>query len=252
MPTFVHGKDSRVYAAGFDLTGYFNSASVSRSKDTSDSSVFNIDDKTYVTGQRDATFSGGGFFDGTTAGVDAHLAAAIASTAGYLISYMPAGDTTGISAYAVVDSIQTNYGITSPISGIVEIALDAQASGGSDRYIILRSLAAAEGSTGTGTTGATAVYNSGAAHTNGGYGILQVTAQTTGLTSLTVTLYSSTDSGMTSPTTHGSFTATTAAGVAERIAFSGTLKQYWWAGWTAIGASTDENATFHVGMNRQL
>lgn len=243
----THGKDAKIYAGGFNLSAYFNSASISHSKDTAETSVFALDSKTYIEGMRDATFSGAGIFDGSTDAVDPELHSVLTSTAAYVVSYLPQGDTTGLVGYGLGNAITNNYSVEAPVSGVVTIGLDAQASGGANRYIVLHSLGAEDGG---GTTGVSASYDFGSTSANGGVGFIHLTAMTTGVTAVDVTIQTSTEATHTVPSTNVTFTQITAAGAGERIAFTGTFNQHARASWTVTGGTTADNATFHVGLAR--
>ena len=62
---FKHGKDSKVFINNSDFSTYFNSVDVARTADVAESTTFGNSSKTYITGNKDGTFTVTGFFDAT-------------------------------------------------------------------------------------------------------------------------------------------------------------------------------------------
>ena len=50
MPTFVHGKDTKVYLDEFEMTDYFNSADVALTNDTAEVTAYGATSKSYLLG----------------------------------------------------------------------------------------------------------------------------------------------------------------------------------------------------------
>lgn len=62
---FVHGKDAAVSVDGDMLTGFLDSADLSFSQDTAETSTMGTEYKTYIAGMKDATLSISGRYDST-------------------------------------------------------------------------------------------------------------------------------------------------------------------------------------------
>ena len=50
MPTFVHGKSTKVYLDEFEMTDYFNSADVALTNDTAEVTAYSATSKSYLLG----------------------------------------------------------------------------------------------------------------------------------------------------------------------------------------------------------
>jgi hypothetical protein len=70
MPTFVHGKGTGVLLDEFDLSTYFNSADMSRTTDTAETTAFGSTSKSYIVGLSDGTLSLSGMFSQDADGSD--------------------------------------------------------------------------------------------------------------------------------------------------------------------------------------
>ena len=84
MPTFLHGKNSRILLANstantnYDISQFFNDVSVNRAIETPETTTFqNNGNKTYIVGLKDGNISLSGFYEGTSNGLDAILTEAI-------------------------------------------------------------------------------------------------------------------------------------------------------------------------------
>jgi len=227
MPTFRHGKNSRLFISTIDASSLFNEMTMSHSVDTAETTVFGKDDRTYITGQRDGTFSASGFIDATTAGTGdpfAKLRNALGSTSLLQITAVPGapgGSTiTAGSMCHMGAGVVTGFETAAPAMGVVTAKFDAHLS---DRYDIGRILyapGAARNSTIAGTAVDSGVV---AGTTRGGASHFHITqAGTAGLTSVTVkTQHSSANSVWADVHT---FTSTS-TGV-SRVASTGTIKRY--------------------------
>ena len=79
MPTFVHGKGTRVYLDEFEMTTYFNSADVTLTNETAEITAFGATSKAYLLGLADGTLSMGGMWNQETDGSDEELHAILPS-----------------------------------------------------------------------------------------------------------------------------------------------------------------------------
>ena len=55
MPTFVHGKSSKVYLDEFEMSGYLNSTDVSYDQDTAETTVYGATSRAYIPSQASGT-----------------------------------------------------------------------------------------------------------------------------------------------------------------------------------------------------
>lgn len=130
MPTFFHGKDAAIYindsgGTERDLTSYGTTVGFSRDVDTAEASTFGDDDKVYVVGLRDATFTLEGMLDAT---VDGYLSGLLGGTAPRAFKYAPAGSVAGRPYYSG-SAILTNYEPSSDIGDVVGFSAEFQVSG---------------------------------------------------------------------------------------------------------------------------
>jgi len=235
---FGHGKNTRVYINGYDLTGFFRQYDSDLVREVADSSVFNVNDKTYLPGKRDATVSLEGLYDGAAGAVDEVLHTALSQDPSLLV-VCPQGDANGNVAHGI-DGRLSDYGIQSPLDDIVAISDELQSVVGRDRLIVQHAMGT-EVATGNGPA-----QDGGAQSANGGVGYLQV-PDITGITNLAVVIQDSAD-GSTGWVTILTFAGVTADRAKERVAISGTVRRYTRASWTFTGAGS---AQFFVGFGRK-
>ena len=123
MPTFVHGKGTRVYLDEFEMTPYFNSADVTVTNETAELTAFGAPSKSYIVGLRDATISVSGLWDAT---VDGYIIGTEPATRSFIFG--PAGTTGGNVKYTG-EAILTNYSVSAPVADVVTFSLDLQVTG---------------------------------------------------------------------------------------------------------------------------
>ena len=132
---FVHGKNAYIRldnSSGTltDLSSITNEISYSQSIETSDTSVYGSNAKTYITGLNDATVSLSGMFDATSAGViEATIDALIDGTnASATLEFGPEGSASGKKKYTM-EVIVTSYDIGAPVSDVVSLSVEFQRTG---------------------------------------------------------------------------------------------------------------------------
>lgn len=234
---FKHGIKTKVYVNGYDMTGYFRSLKMSASDDAADTSTFLNTNKSFIPGLTDAQVSAEALFDadsgigGNADRSDEVLQAALATEFSYWVQLVQ-GDALGNGGYAV-QAIHTSFEVDSPHDDLTTISVSAQSKTGRERGLVLHALGAE-----TSTANGTGVDNS-VGTANGLSGFLQVMARA-GAASDTIKIQHSTDN--VSFTDLITFTAVSAAHVAERLEVSGTVNRYLRAQWTIGGTSL----TFHV------
>lgn len=213
---FKHGKGTRVYLNGYDLSAFFRSASLSATKEVAETTTFGDNDKEYVAGLRDATMSLEGLFDGAVSAVDEVLKAALDAEPSR-VTYFPEGDANGNRAYGMQGNV-TSHETDSPLDDVVAATAEIQSNVGPESILVHHALGA-ETIDFTSTN-----FDGVAATTNGGVGYLHVTAYS-GFTNVVVTIEDSAD-GATGWATILTFATITASRVTDRVAIAGTVKRH--------------------------
>jgi len=121
---FVHGSNSDINVDSTNISQYTDSVTHDRSVDTAETSAFGDDDKTFIAGLEDGSFSLGGHWD-TTA--DAALDG-LFDGATVTILYGPAGSGSGAIKYSC-SALVTNYSITSGVADRVNWSVSLQRTG---------------------------------------------------------------------------------------------------------------------------
>ena len=172
MPTFTHGKATKVLVEGVDLSTYFKDYNYASKMDTAETSTFGTSTKTYVQGLADSTLSLSGFFDGAVGAVDAVLSAAIGAAADIEVTVSPTGTYALGTAVIAGRSVETDYTVNGSVGSVVECSAAFQADGTIRSGVSIHDLTAETvgvTSTGTDTTRITAT---------GGVLVVQATANT--------------------------------------------------------------------------
>jgi hypothetical protein len=240
---FVHGKNTKVLIADADLSGYFRDSTMSANMDMADTSVYGNVYKTYLQGLGEASISLSGLFDGAEDAVDEKLHALIGTDATTAISIAPNGFAVGARVFAM-GAAQSSYEISSPVSDVVSLsaAFSSKTNTGGKSGVSLSPLTAV-----TATANGTAVDNLEAT-TNGGYGVLHVTAVSGTTPTNTVKIQHSSDNSVWADLV--TFTALTTLTTSEVVAVAAgtTVNRYLRAQYTIAG--TTPSYTFHVNFAR--
>ncbi len=236
---FSHGKGTRVLLNEFDLSSFFNNADVARDVDVPETTVFNLDDRTYINGLRGGTVSYSGFYDATaTTGVDVVLEATLGVATARIVTHAPLGLAIGNVVY-MFSTHSTSYSISHPVDGVVSLTADLQATGQIDRGVSLHSLTAE-----TAVADFASVDNT-ASSANGGIGFLHVTA----LTGTDVTFVIADDVDDVDPFADIiTFTVVTGP-TSESLTVSGTVERYVRSEISAATALT--SVTFAISFARR-
>lgn len=235
--SFGAGRAAKVYANGWDLSSYLNSAQPDLSQEANDTTTFGATARTFLPGLRDGMLKLEGFFDGADDAVDEILAAAIPlATVGQVMAF-PAGDAIGARGYAA-EAIESNYQIGIPVGGIVDIAAAFQPDEGLDGIVSLHALGAE-----TATANFASVDN-GASSAYGGIGYIQATAFSG--TSVVAKIQHSADNSVWADLI--TFTAVDAAHDHERLTVSGTVNRYTRA---ILASGTFTSVTPVIGFARK-
>lgn len=235
----VHGRKTKVLVNERDLSSFFRGADSAATVEANEDTTFGVDDKTYVTGLGDGTFSLEGVFKDDPADADAELEAALGSDTGVLLTVSPSGLAVG-ERVRMAETVETSYEVTSPVADVVSVTAEFQADGGIDAGVSLHD--ATEETT---SANGTSVDNS-TATANGGVGHLHVTAASGTTPTLDVKIQDSVDNSIFADLI--TFTQATVA-TSERQNVAGTVDQFVRAVWTVGG--TTPAFTFSVAFARR-
>jgi hypothetical protein len=240
---FIHGKSAGVLYGAYDLSAFFNEASMSQSVETAETTTFGSGAKSYITGLKDGTFSLSGMFDGVAAGIDEVISASVGDSANVPITIIPQQAATMVVSDVSFsgETLETSYEVSSPVGDVVSANMEGQITGGMDRGIILAPKTVVS-ATATGTS-----VDQTASTTNGGVGYLHVTANTRNGAITVKVQHSSDNSTFADLITFTSVSSTTI--VSERIAVTGTVNRYVRASYTVAGSSG--SATTTVAFSRK-
>lgn len=234
----VHGRKTRVYLNGYDLTGFYRKTESELTREVAESTVFNQDEKTYLPGLRDASLSLEGLFDGQVDGIEAVLLAAFSADP-TIVTICPQGDALGNVAYGK-SCLETKFSIEASKDDIVTLANEMQSSSGRDRLLVQHALGSEVAS------GQSAALDNGAQSLNGGVGYLHV-PDIAGITNLAVVIEDSAD-GSSGWATILAFAGVTADRERQRAEITGTVRRYTRARWTFTGSGS---AQFWSGFGRR-
>lgn len=250
MPTFIHGKGTSVLLDEFDLSSYFNSADVSHSVETAETTSFGATSKSYIVGLRDGTLSLSGMWAADTDGSDEELSAILGSATTPLVTAMYDSGTIGNRA-TLAKAHATSYSISSPVADIVTITADFNASTDGTTNVTLGLAQGVQLTTGAsiafGSLGNLSSVDNAASSANGGMANLHVTANTVGGGATTIKVqHSADDSTYADLITFSTVAASTVT--TEQKAVSGTVNRYLRA--TASTAGSSGSITFHLAFAR--
>ena len=258
-----HGKQTRVLMDQRDLSSFLRSVNISASMEPAEVTVFGDDDHAYIGGLRNGTFSFDGLFAtthtaGTTASTDdivAYLDGVFDATAKTVLT-VDLTRTVGGRAM-LMKSDHTAYDISAPVSDVVSLSVDSQASQGYNGGVMLQTLTTqtATGSqtptTTPGTTGSPSTGTQG-----GGVAHLHVTSfGTTVNDAIFKVQHSTAGDGSTwadlitfSSATAATFQRSTIApGTNIKEAVRATLNDF-----TASSSSTAGNVVAAIGFSRRV
>lgn len=250
MPTFVHGKDTKVYLDEFDLSGYFNSADVSVSNDTAESTAFSASSKTHLLGLNDGTVSLAGMWSADTDGSDEELQAILGAATTPLVTVALSAGTIGNRA-VIAKAQALNYAISNPVGDVSAVTADLHASTDAVSNLTHAVSTGVQLTTGASVAysalGALASVDNSATSANGGAAILHVPANTiSGGTTAIKVQHSANDSTWADLI---SFAAVGASAVTSELsAVTGTVNRYLRA--TASTAGSSGSITFMVTFAR--
>jgi len=129
---FLHGKATKVFIGGYDVSGYFNECSHANSVETSETTTFanTGDAKSYVVGLQDGTMSLSGLFDGAADAIDDQFAAILADDATARVLYAITGLAAVNDPVRFCEGKVTSLQISSPVGDVVSLSTEFQADAG--------------------------------------------------------------------------------------------------------------------------
>jgi len=243
MPTFVHGKNVKVFIDQYDFSAYFTDVSNSNSVETAEVSAFGSPAKEYIPGLKDGTISLNGMWEPTTlVGTDEYFGTAFGGAAKEKIIVAPAGHSLGARAM-MLESDNTSYEVSAPIGDVVQANAEFQSSNGVDHGVIL-SAGSAVSATGNGTG-----VDNAAASTNGGVAFLSVPTNTRNGTIIVKVQQSADNSTFTDLVTFTTITTSQKISYRVEVAAGTSVARYLRVSYTVAGSTG--SATPIVAFSRR-
>lgn len=111
------------------ISPYCDSIEIDRSTGMADSTTMGLEDKTFVSGLSEATFSLAGKWDDTvTSGPDVVLAGNVGNDVSVGFEFGPAGNATGKVKYSG-ECFVSKYQVSAPLEGVVKFTATLQVTG---------------------------------------------------------------------------------------------------------------------------
>lgn len=252
MPTYRHGKGSRIILSSVDASSLLNEMTISHSVDTGEITVFTDTDKEFIAGHRTGTFSAGGFLDVSTAGTNDPykiLRSALGSTAPLILTAIPGGPggstITPGSLARLGNARPTGFETAAPALGVVTAKFDATIDG---RFDVGRTLYG-PGAPKTSTFSGTSIDSGVAAGTTGG-----------GVAHFHITAASTITAGVTVKVQHSSLGASwsdiasytsTSTGSQRVLASTSVIKRYTRATISSMTGGASKSVSIVVAFARR-
>jgi hypothetical protein len=239
MPTFRHGKKTAVFLNATDMSPFLNEATTTQEIETTETTTFGVQDKTYIAGMSDGTISTSGLFDSTAGASNAVLSGALLLEDN-TFTVLPEGVVAGRRSVLANGQV-TSYEISSPVSDVVSISAEVQADGGLFHGVALTGLEVIAASA------SVAAINNGSATAQGVLANLHVTGNgRDGNTTIKVQ-HSADNVTYADLVTFTVLSASVTDG--ESITSTGTVNQYLKAVATLAGSSG--SVTYHLSIARR-
>lgn len=251
MPTFVHGKNSKVYLDEFDMSAYLNSTDINHTQDTAETTAYGATSRAYIPSQASGTLSFGGLYDAVTGAgsSDKEFEAILGSTTTPLLTVAIDGGAIGNRA-VIARANETSYTLSSPVADINSVTADFECSADPTNNVDFGVASGVQLTTGAsiahGSLGALASVDNGASSTNGGAAVLHVPTNTVNGNTTIKVQHSANDSVWADLI---SFTAVSSTAITSQIsAVTGTVNRYLRV--TASTAGSSGAITFMVSFAR--
>lgn len=251
MPTFVHGKNSKVYLDEFEMSAYLNSTDISHTQDTAETTAYGATARAYIPSQASGTLSFGGLYDAVTGAgsSDKEFEAILGSTTTPVLTVAIDGGTIGNRA-VIARANETSYTISSPVADINSVTADFECSADPANNVDFGVASGVQLTTGAsiahGSLGALSSVDNGGSSANGGAAVLHVPTNTVDGNTTIKVQHSADDAVWADLLT---FTAVGASTITSQIsAVTGTVNQYLRV--TASTAGSSGAITFMVSFAR--
>lgn len=251
MPTFVHGKNSKVYLDEFDMSAYLNSTDINHTQDTAETTAYGATARAYIPSQASGTLSFGGLYDAVTGAgsSDKEFEAILGSTTHPVLTVAIDGGTIGNRA-VIARANETSYTISSPVADINSVTADFECSADPANNVDFGVASGVQLTTGAsiahGSLGNLASVDNSASSANGGAAVLHVPTNTVD-GDTTIKVQHSADDAVWVDLI--SFTAVGASTITSQLsAVTGTVNQYLRV--TASTAGSSGAITFMVSFAR--
>lgn len=122
-----HGRNTNISIDGNDMSTYISSSDFNVSVDTHDTTAYGDDNRTYIDGLIDATFSCDGHYDDAAGGPDTILRPLLGGGEITIIR-QPEGTGTGLAQQSF-SALPTAYDETNPVDGKISFSAEFQVSG---------------------------------------------------------------------------------------------------------------------------
>ncbi len=251
MPTFVHGKNSKVYLDEFEMSAYLNSTDINHAQDTAETTAYGATSRAFMPSQASGTLSFGGLYDAITGAgsSDKEFEAILGSTTHPLLTVAIDGGTIGNRA-VIARANETSYTLSSPVADINSVTADFECSADPANNVDFGVASAVQLTTGAsiahGSLGNLASVDNSASSANGGAGVLHVPTNTVNGNTTIKIQHSANDSTWADLI---SFTAVGSAAITSQIsAVTGTVNRYLRV--TASTAGSSGAITFMVSFAR--
>ena len=124
MPDFQHGRSTRVYVNGFDISMFLRSVAAPISIETTETTTLVNDNKTYIPGMADATLSAEGLYDGAQEAFPDIMEDSIADGS-RRSGWSPTPAPVGPNCYGLAAD-ETSLALESPAAELVTFNVEAQ------------------------------------------------------------------------------------------------------------------------------
>lgn len=133
MATYIHGKNAALIHGRYDISPWVTDGTATATLDTSDTSHFGSNAKTYIAGQNDGTMSFSGLHDGTLDAIKDIMSKALLDQTNGLaavpVILSPEGVKVGGTAIVGLAK-QTTYSTNPVVSDVVKVSGDIQITDG--------------------------------------------------------------------------------------------------------------------------
>lgn len=251
MPTFVHGKTSKVYLDEYEMSAYLNSTDVSYDQDTAETTAYGATARAFMPSQASGTLSFGGLYDAITGAgsSDKEFEAILGSTTTPVLTVAIDGGTIGNRA-VIARANETSYTLSSPVADVNSVTADFQCSADPANNVDFGVTSGVQLTTGAsiahGSLGALASVDNGASSANGGAAVLHVPTNTVNGNTTIKVQHSANDAAWADLIT---FTAVSSTAITSQLsAVTGTVNRYLRV--TASTAGSSGAITFMVSFAR--